>query len=110
MLIWNYEQPNVEEYRYEDIVTDPDRFARQIFQSLRDRGALRSDVPFREALDEVVREHRFEKKLQGRRPGEEDVKHHFCKGFVGDWRNDFERDHALESLGYAAWDDWHEGG
>lgn len=43
----------------------------------------------RRRFRDVVEAHRFERLSGGRRPGEEDVSHHYRKGIAGDWRARF---------------------
>lgn len=65
---------------------------------------------------EIVHEHRFEEKTQGRAAGNEDVSSHWRKGMAGDWRNHFRQSHVeafksaynplLVKLGYESGPDW----
>jgi hypothetical protein len=41
----------------------------------------------------IAYEHDFYKASGGRKPGEENVKHHYRKGIAGDWKNHFNEEH-----------------
>ena len=123
MLEWNYNQPNVLELRYEDLIKDPFNQFIHIFKFL---GLLRSEplssremlftaidmlarntlrvgawrlLPPRrtdvplEALLTAVHRHRFTSRTGGRVEGQEDVRAHNRKGVAGDWKNYFTQAH-----------------
>lgn len=78
-------------------------------------GSARSKIPAWRALD-IVYENDFSRLSAGRRPGEEDPRHHYRKGISGDWKNHFTNQHKqffrhhynslLVKLGYEEDDEW----
>ncbi len=108
---WNYEDPDVLELRYEDLVVEPLAvFARAfafwglelprfglpaLAAALLRRGPRRGSLvpPGRRLplplLRRIVERNSFERRSGGRAPGEEDVRHHYRKGIPGDWRSHF---------------------
>jgi len=70
--------PDIREIRFEDLVADPPA----VFTELLEFGGapLNDDL-----LTGIVEQHSFEKQTGGRKPGEEDVAHHYRRGTPGDW-------------------------
>ena len=96
------------------------------FRQMLARAARRTRIPLRitpvssgisawRALS-IVYEHDFPRLSGGRKPGEENVKHHYRKGIAGDWKNHFTEEHKrffkqnynrlLVKLGYETDDNW----
>lgn len=111
---WNYDDPNVFETRYETLTVHPFATFRQIlnfwgiptplmgvweggaFITARLLQRYGKQVPVHHfttlplpVLWYVLRHHRFAKKANGRKRGEENQQHHYRKGVAGDWRNYF---------------------
>lgn len=142
---WDYGRPNTLELRMEDLTTSPyegwlsiarhwgvlddsrvgvrllaARLATRATHAAHRRSPLVPVIRRRQLTADhllgIVHEHRFERKAQGRPPGQEDEDQHFRRGVAGDWRNHFTRRHAtlflecypslLETLGYEADDSW----
>lgn len=71
---------------------------------------------FAERLLGIVYQNRFSRKSGGRSFGEENVKSHYRKGTLGDWRNHFNQEHIklfkdnynhlLIKLGYESDSNW----
>lgn len=113
LATWDYANPNIYETRFERLVADPEQEFTYIFNHLgvatprlglttlaefalhsrlwrrlgRQR-RQRTTLP-QPMLRRILRRHTFARLSQGRRPGEEDVRHHYRKGAPGDWRNYF---------------------
>jgi hypothetical protein len=110
---WNYANPRVYETRYETLIADPlKEFARMLQAvgistprldcaalaalalDLWRRRAQQRPLPERATLPmpvlrRIVAANAFARKAGGRRPGEEDARHHYRKGVAGDWRTYF---------------------
>jgi hypothetical protein len=80
--------PNVLLLRFEDLIGPA---SQEVFESLFTHCDIR--MP-RKPLSVLLAKYSF-RALAGRRPGQEDVNHHYRKGIPGDWRNHL--DHALET-------------
>lgn len=119
---WNYNLPDVMEIRMEELTREPYMKFTDIFDFL---GIVDKKNPgppspgtniSLEELNKIVGNRSFEKISGGRKPGEEDVGHHFRKGIAGDWKNHFDEDHKkyfkekynnlLIKLGYEKDDNW----
>ena len=97
------------ETRYEDLLENPDREARRIFEFLEARA---DDETVTRCLERAS----FEKRAEGRQRGQEDSKAFLRKGVAGDWRNVFtQKDKevfkkaagdTLVRLGYEKNHDW----
>lgn len=102
------EVPNILDVRYEDMLQDTQAEMTRIFEHL-------EIEPRHGEIQRIVSNNSFEM-ITGRKPGEEDVSHHFRKGIAGDWKNAFTprvaeafRDrfqHDLVRLGYETDDAW----
>lgn len=111
----------LDEQRY-DIKKRTIHFFYRGLRAVEDRSERRVSIPLfparlpAERLLGIVWEHDFDRQAGGRKPGQEDVRHHYRKGEPGDWRNHFteqliarfkERyNHVLVRLGYeqdASW-------
>lgn len=117
MFSWDYQDPNVLEVKFEDLVRDPYDKHMQIFRFL---GCLSSSGRSKETrlpgplanflvnklgrrrprltaerLIDIVDANEFSKMANGRSPGEENVHSHYRKGIPGDWVNHFSADHIL---------------
>ena len=74
-------ESNIPIFRYEDLLTDELATFKKIFAH------CEIDLPDDE-IEALVQKHSFERK-SGRKPGEEDIKSHYRKAIVGDWKNHF---------------------
>lgn len=118
---WDYEQPNVLELKYEDMVKEPDRYFLKIFgflgilsdvrystinylKHLSKKGLFYMLFPFgiapslelkvdRWRLLQLVHERDFKRLSKGRKQGQENMAHHYRKGTPGDWKNHFRQQH-----------------
>jgi len=109
---WNYQQDNILEIKYEDLVTDPAGMYLKIFTFL---GLIQSRADHPELL-RILDQYSFENLSGGRSRGTENQQNHFRKGVSGDWKNHFSREHAdlfkkeyadlLIRLGYEQDDQW----
>ncbi len=110
---WNYDNPKVYETRYESLIINPaavfseafrflglkvpgwgisslfgiavDASIRKLFgRAMSRRACLPQPI-----LRYVLARHAFQRRAGGRRPGQENVQHHYRKGIAGDWRNHF---------------------
>ena len=144
MYNWDYSLPNVPEIKMEDLIQRPYQIIPQIFEFLgivsetknlskfypfivginKINGITRGLFPFyfnlktipKEKLKDIIYKNRFSTKTGGRRPGEEDARHHYRKGASGDWVNHFNSDHMkyfkknynhlLLKLGYEKIHNW----
>jgi hypothetical protein len=113
MDAWNYANPRVYETRFETLIADPAAEFRHIFNFLgvttprlgltalfgllidRERKRrtgrplpLRTTLPL-PVLQRLVERNDFSRQAGGRKPGQEDERHHYRKGVAGDWRNYF---------------------
>jgi hypothetical protein len=113
LRVWNYENPRVLELRYEDLIVQPERCFARIFHFLDIptpsmapittismflqyllnkqfgiRIARRTRLPA-SVLRALLRHNSFQRRSGGRRPGEEETRHHYRKGIAGDWKNYF---------------------
>lgn len=114
LLIWDYQQPNILEVRFEDLVRADQSTFQRIFDFLR----LLPAPLDRENLRQIVEQYSFRNLSGGRAPGQEDLQSHYRKGQPGDWRNHFEPVHieyfrklynpVLLKLGYEIREDWYE--
>ncbi len=110
---WDYGQPNVAEMRYEDMIVDPLAFFSAAFTSAGisvvdnsrtakwaiglnqlayrrwRRPLVRIKVLPQSTLRQVLDANSFERRANGRKPGEEAPGHKYRKGVAGDWRNYF---------------------
>ncbi len=68
-------------FRYEELLTDELNTFKKIFSH------CEIDLP-EDDIEALVQQHSFERR-SGRKPGEEDVKSHYRKAIVGDWKNYF---------------------
>jgi hypothetical protein len=68
------------ELRYEDLLTNPEREAKKLFQF------LNVDDSYG-IVEELVDMCKFERMSGGRKPGEEDMDSFYRKGIAGDWKN-----------------------
>ena len=137
---WRYDNPNVYETRFESFIADPHRIFVEAFQFmglkvpqfglptlasrfLEHRILNRGKKPMSRrlclpqfALARILKRHSFVRNTNGRKPGQENVQHHYRKGIAGDWRNYFtprvteafkERyGDLLIQLGYESSHDW----
>lgn len=112
---WNYDDPNILEIKYEDMILSPYRtFTKALFhlgiveaapeldlssikmpmgqlkKNVMNRlsGTKRKKITVPELLN-IAYMNEFEKKTKGRKEGEEDKTSHFRKGIAGDWKNYF---------------------
>ena len=107
MLQWQ-EIPGVREVKFEELIRSPAEMFIELLSPLMPASEL--------MIRQVVDEYSFVNLSGGRRPGEEDVNHHFRKGVPGDWRNHFTPAHLdrfkalynplLVKLGYETDDSW----
>ena len=90
MREWDFDNPNVLELRYEDLIADPVQELRRAYEfiGLFDRGLTDS------ALSDVLQAHSFEAKSGGRKPGHSDEQSHYRRGLPGDWHNHFLPEHV----------------
>lgn len=109
MMAWDYADPNIIEIRFEDLVRDPKGEFGKVFRKYGfDDAAVENGL-------RLVERFSFER-MAGRRPGQEDRRHHFRRGVPGDWRRHFSDRHrrlfkrlypgVLQRLGYETDDDW----
>lgn len=137
---WNYDNANIYETRFEQLVVNPPAVLADIFAFLAipivrthwlQTGWIASEVMARRLGKRpqrrraslphtlfafVLWRNSFQRKAGGRRPGEEDLRHHYRKGMAGDWHNHFtprvvsafkERyNDLLIDLGYESSPDW----
>lgn len=113
---WLAANPDITCLRYEDLLADPKKEMRRVFDGL-DLGVSNG------LLHAVVQRNRFERMTVGRkfwqsarRPGQEDTASHFRKGITGDWQNFFTEAHRqrfkelagdwLVEMGYETDNDW----
>ena len=111
MLRWDYSIPNVLELKMEDLTTQSFEKYYEILKFL----DLIPKISTRK-LDKIIHNNRFSVMAGGRKPGEENVHHHFRKGVAGDWINHFTDDHKkyfkdkyndlLVRLGYEKDENW----
>jgi hypothetical protein len=98
-------QSNAPVLRFEDMIAND---VVEVSDLLLNRLQLRIDT---ELLARTIVKHRFQKKAQGRKPGEEDVNNHYRKGVAGDWQNYFTdriRDSFKEKFGQVLIDTGYE--
>lgn len=110
---WNYAHPQILETRYETLIANPVTEFCRIFNFLGiatprwgvptllglviDRARRRhTGRPFPPrttlpvpVIHRIITANAFQRKAGGRRPGEEDARHHYRKGIPGDWRTYF---------------------
>ncbi len=92
---WDYSLPHIMEIKMEDLTRDSLKIFAKIFEFLGilDNGAPGPGNSFKkislDRLKEILYKNRFSAMAGGRKPGEENVKHHFRKGIAGDWLNHF---------------------
>jgi len=114
LLMWKYAaQPSVLEYKFEDLIRDPLPMFTRAFEHM---GIVPQVVGY-DALPPLISKNSFENLSGGRKPGSEDVAHHYRRGVPGDWRNHFTSQHVayfkalynpvLLKLGYEETNDWH---
>lgn len=109
MNSWKYDDPNIMEIKFENLILDPFSTFMQVFKFLE----LGIDE---EKLKNTIEYFSFKKLSGGRDRGQEDVSNHFRKGVAGDWKNHFNEEHKkvfkknwgglLIKLGYEKSDDW----
>ena len=109
---WQYDNPLILETRFEQVTSEPGPQFRRILSHLGIRPGLIAD----DQLDAILKRQSFERITGGRRPGEENPKHHFRKGVSGDWRCHFTEAHVehfkrlynpvLLKTGYEQREDW----
>lgn len=109
MNTWKYDDPNILEIRFENLISDPVSTFQNVFTFFEleiDDKILKNAIDF----------FSFKKLSGGRENGQEDVSNHFRKGIPGDWKNHFNEEHKktfkknwgelLIKLGYEESDDW----
>jgi len=120
MKDWNYHQENVLEIKMEDLTAHPLETFMDIlgFLGMLDEnpGRIFHKGLTRKKLEKVLKKNSFNRLSGGRKPGQENPKHHFRKGTPGDWRNHFTdplkshfKEHyqpLLSKLGYENHDRW----
>jgi hypothetical protein len=123
MARWDYSLPHVLEVKMEDLTREPvEQFMKiaEFLGILKKRPTIfsRQAVPRISAgkLEKIIHKKNFSRLSGGRKPGEENSKHHFRKGVAGDWVNHFNEDHKnyfkekynplLVQLGYENDDRW----
>ena len=88
---WDYNQPNVLELKFEELIADIEGV---LFKAFAFIGLLpENEEGPRLALREAIAKHQFKKLSKGRAPGEEDVTHHYRHGVAGDWKRYFSTRH-----------------
>jgi len=75
--------------KYEDMINSPETVLRAI---LKHYGYYAEYLDG--AIKKAVTNNSFKVLSDGRNPGQENTKHHFRKGVIGDWRNYFTKDHV----------------
>jgi hypothetical protein len=115
---WNYNDSNIYEVKYEDIVQEPAIFLKsilnhlnlfkdersshnlwltgkinRIFNKLGLEYRLKNKNINSAFIKYLVRKHSFERLADGRIKGEENSNSHFRKGLAGDWKNHFNEQH-----------------
>ena len=86
MSSWNYDDPNILELKFEDLIANSLKIYGHIFDF------LQLDVNADE-LEKIIQKYSFKNMSKGREPGQEDVTHHFRRGIPGDWKNHFTNGH-----------------
>jgi len=86
---WDYQQDNILEIKYEDLIADPAGMYTQIFSFL---GLMKSPADHSELLS-ILDHYSFKNLSGGRTRGTENKQNHFRKGVSGDWKNHFSQDH-----------------
>lgn len=137
---WDYSNSNIWELRYENLILDPEQAFTQAFaflgislpglallpaavmagefwlsKFLKTRVRRRAFLP-KPLLRAILWQNSFQHRSEGRRAGEENLKHHYRKGIPGDWRNYFtprvkeafkhNYPQLVETLGYELDEDW----
>ena len=109
MSKWNYNDKNIIEIKFEDLITNPYKIFWKIldFLSIRIKKAK---------LKKIIKNNSFERFSRGRKKGEEKIESHFRKGISGDWKNYFTKEHInffkkkwghlLIQLGYEKNNNW----
>lgn len=128
MMAWDYQLPNVMELRFEELIANPYKLFLKIFKFLdilddsekalsSSKAKIRGEkkINILKAMAIIYRND-FEFIAKGRKPGEENVNHHFRKGLPGDWVNHFNDEHKryfkehynklLVKLGYTEDENW----
>lgn len=117
---WDYDDPRITEWKYEDMIKDPNKMFHEVFAFLRMLNAeseyqtngmrrtvnrvgnrlntiyfnYKSPTITPERLDEILEDVAFKKLTKGRQRGQEDVKSHYRKGVANDWVNYFQDEHV----------------
>jgi hypothetical protein len=109
MARWNYDDPDVLEVKFEDLVESPLEGFSRVFNSLQ----LEFDP---QTLEKILEDNTFKNVSGGRERGQEDARSHFRKGVSGDWKNHFSDENValfkekwgslLVQLGYEKDDNW----
>lgn len=78
--------------KYEDLLNQPVVAIRTAF------GQLGRKAPSSRTIKAVVEKYDFAYFTHGREPGQENVKHHYRKGIIGDWVNHLAEEEAAQYL------------
>lgn len=111
---WCYDDPNILELKFEDIISSP---VDQLTAAFAFIGLLNeSSQRDRDILRELIDRNRFEMLSGGRQPGEVDDRHHYRSGRPGEWKTNFDESHVqwfktrypnlLTQLGYERSNNW----
>jgi hypothetical protein len=121
---WIYGLPRVMEIKFENLITNPSNGFIEIFNFLgfleKDNGSYPEiKIDHKEAyarLLEILHNNNFSNLAEGRIQGQQDIKSHYRKGIIGDWKNHFTQEHTkkfksnyndlLLKLGYESDDQW----
>jgi len=118
LLTWNYSNQNILEFKMEDITSDPKNYFLKIFNFL---GLISDNFEAKKSITpsvlmKLIDDNDFSKKSGGRKPGQENIHHHYRKGLAGDWINYFKKEHIdyfklkyndlLLKLGYENTREW----
>ncbi|OGJ13159.1 hypothetical protein A3K82_02015 [Candidatus Pacearchaeota archaeon RBG_19FT_COMBO_34_9] len=79
---WDYNNPNILEIKYEDVLLNPEKWFPIIFRKW---GFEEKDMP---VLMEIAKKHHFNNRAK-RKLGEEKKGEHLRQGLPGDWKNHF---------------------
>ena len=85
---WDYKHPDIFELKMEELTLHPLSHFKKIFAFL----GIETELPGL-GLENILSETSFKTLSQGRKPGEENIRHHYRKGIAGDWINHFDEVH-----------------